>query len=204
MRQTVATRCRHEGEPVKGSRFIADVIPASTEAECRDALAAVAAEFSDASHHCSAWRLAQPAIERASDDGEPAGSAGRPILAQLVGRDLVDVGIIVTRYFGGTKLGVGGLVRAYGGAAGQALDTMNLLPWVDMCKLTFTHDYAITDTVERLALDMGASVLDRSFGTLVTVQLRMPTTVAHDFAASIADLTAGKIVLTPEDNGLPN
>ena len=107
MKQTVVTSTRYEGDPVKGSRFIVDIVSVTNESEARQALASVAGEFPDASHHCWAWRIALPAIERASDDGEPSGSAGRPILAQLVGRDLVDTAAIVTRYFGGTKLGVG-------------------------------------------------------------------------------------------------
>jgi uncharacterized YigZ family protein len=130
VKQTVATASRHEGEQIKGSRFIVDIVSVAAESDARDALSAIAAEFADASHHCWAWRMATPSIERASDDGEPSGSAGRPILAQLAGRDLVDTAAIVTRYFGGTKLGVGGLVRAYGGAVGEALDTLRLLPWI--------------------------------------------------------------------------
>ena len=129
MRQVVVASLRHEGDPIKGSRFIVDVSPAGDEDEARQVLTQVRADFPDASHHCWAWRIADPAIDRVNDDGEPSGSAGRPILAQLTGRDPVDTAVIVTRYFGGTKLGVGGLVRAYGGAAGAALDTMSFETW---------------------------------------------------------------------------
>ena len=203
MKQTITAATRHEGEPVKGSRFIVDIIPVTNEADARDALADIASEFADASHHCWAWRIALPTIERASDDGEPSGSAGRPILSQLAGRDLVDTAAIVTRYFGGTKLGVGGLVRAYGGAVGQALDVMELKPWIRMCDLQFAHEYTYTDAVERLVHDAAGLVVERSFGRSVGVQIRLPYDAAQRFATAVADLTAGSIVLTNEDNGLP-
>jgi uncharacterized YigZ family protein len=198
VKQTVAATCRHEGEQVKGSRFIVDIVSVAAESDARDALSAIAAEFADASHHCWAWRIATPSIERASDDGEPSGSAGRPILAQLAGRDLVDTAAIVTRYFGGTKLGVGGLVRAYGGAVGEALDTMQLLPWIEMGKLRFDHDYSYTDAIERLVRDADGTIMDRSFGAAVSLQIRLPNAATVGFATALADLTAGAIMLDVE------
>ena len=204
MKQTVEKATRFEGDPVKGSRFIVNVVPVTTESKARLALAAVAAEFGDASHHCWAWRIAQPPIERASDDGEPSGSAGRPILAQLAGRDLVDTAAIVTRYFGGTKLGVGGLVRAYGGATGHALDAMQLRPWIEMCELRFNHEYALTDAIERLVSDVAGTILERSFGESVSAHVRLPDDAAVAFAAAIADLTAGTVVLNSGESELPH
>ena len=204
VKHTVAGAARYEGEPVKGSRFIVDIVPAASETEARQALSAVAREFADASHHCWAWRIAAPTIERASDDGEPSGSAGRPILAQLAGRELVDTAAIVTRYFGGTKLGVGGLVRAYGGAVGQALDTMKLPLWIEMCELRFDHQYAYTDAIERLLNNKGGIIVDRSFGASVQLHLRLPVQAATSFADGLADLTDGSITLSHENNGLPN
>ena len=204
MKQTVAAACRYEGERVKGSRFIVDIVSVASEADAHDALSAIADEFADASHHCWAWRIATPSIDRASDDGEPSGSAGRPILARLAGRNLVDTAAIVTRYFGGTKLGVGGLVRAYGGAVGEALDTLRLLPWIEMCEVRFEHDYSHTDAIERLTSETAGVILDRSFGESVMLHLRLPVISAHNFADAIADLTAGSIVLTSEKHGLPS
>lgn len=193
--QIVTGPFRHEGEPVKGSRFIVDVSPAADENVARTVLAAVRAEFSDASHHCSAWRIARPPIERSSDDGEPGGSAGRPILAQLIGRDLVDVAVIVTRYFGGTKLGVGGLMRGYGGAAGIALDHMTLEPWIEMTELHFNTDYAVTDTVERLVALANGQVVDRQFDVEVAHHIRLPVSAIPSFGESLADATAGAVVV---------
>jgi len=192
---TVPHAVRHEAETVKGSRFIVDVAPVDGEDHARALLARVASDYGDASHHCSAWRLASPAIERANDDGEPSGSAGRPILAQLAGRDLVDTAVIVTRYFGGTKLGVGGLVRAYGGAAGQALDTLTLVPWVAMTTVSFEHAYPLTDAIERAVTATGGTVIDRTFGTTVQLDVTLPVETFESFAGQVADLTAGQILL---------
>ena len=105
MARTLRRRHRYEAELIKGSRFVATLAPASSEDEAKVLLDQLRDEWPDASHHCWAWRLASPAIDRAGDDGEPSGSAGRPILASLTGREVVDVAIIVTRWFGGTKLG---------------------------------------------------------------------------------------------------
>ena len=203
MRQVVVASLRHEGDPVKGSRFIVDVAPAGDEPEARQVLTQVRANFPDASHHCWAWRIANPAIDRANDDGEPSGSAGRPILAQLVGRDLVDTAVIVTRYFGGTKLGVGGLVRAYGGAAGAALDSMSFETWTAMYDFGFDHEYAHTDAIERLVGASAGIVLDRVFAAAVGVRIRLPVDGLSDFAIAVANLTAGSVLLDFEDDDLP-
>lgn len=199
MTSTVSTSLRYEGEPVKGSRFIVDVAPSGSENEARALVDAAANDFADASHHCSAWRLASPLIERANDDGEPSGSAGRPILAQLVGRDLVDTAIVVTRYFGGTKLGVGGLVRAYGGAAATALDVVAIEPWLAMAELTFEHSYAATDAIERALAEAGGTAVERTFGAEVAQHVRLPITAFTAFSTAVADATAGNTILALPD-----
>lgn len=200
MKFTVTSDLHFEAEPVKGSRFIVDVAPANTETEAQALLHKTAARFPDASHHCWAWRLALPARERASDDGEPSGSAGRPILSQLAGRHLVDTAVIVTRYFGGTKLGVGGLVRAYGGSAGAALDTMTFAPWRELTETSFEHDYALTEPIERALRDADGTFVRRNFGESVAVTVQLPLTQLADFAARIADISVGAIVLSTGDS----
>ena len=106
---------------VKGSRFRAVVLPAADEDEIRRLLAEAAAQYRDATHHCWAARLGAPPVERSSDAGEPHGTAGVPILQVLRGGDLSDVLVVVSRWFGGTKLGKGGLARAYAAAARAAV-----------------------------------------------------------------------------------
>ncbi|MCA9712397.1 MAG: YigZ family protein, partial [Myxococcales bacterium] len=139
MASTPRERSRHEPAPIKGSRFLATLAPVHDRAQARAFVAEIEAEMPDATHHCWALRLARPSLERAVDAGEPSGSAGRPILAAMTGRDVVDACVVVTRYFGGTKLGVGGLVRAYGGAAAAVLDGAALVPWVDTETWTLEH-----------------------------------------------------------------
>jgi len=109
---------------VRGSRFIATAIHAGDEESTRQRVEEVRREFHDATHHCFALRLADPGgepLERSQDDGEPAGTAGLPILQAIRSAGLLDTLVVVTRYFGGTKLGRGGLARAYREAAGMAL-----------------------------------------------------------------------------------
>lgn len=191
MPQTLARAIRHEAESVKGSRFLVHARPVSTEVEARAFLADLRQAMPDASHHCSAWRLAHPAIERASDDGEPSGSAGRPILAQLAGRDLVDTALVVTRWFGGTKLGVGGLVRAYGGSAAQALDVAEIAVWRDMVRVTFSHSHAASARVEQAIAAADGQVDASTFGADVEREVILPADQFEVLAATVADLTAG-------------
>lgn len=201
MARNVVERLRHEGEPIKGSRFIATVVPVTNEAVAKEALAAVRAEMPDAGHHCSAWRLAAPAVDRASDDGEPGGSAGRPILAQLVGRELVNTAVIVSRFWGGTKLGVGGLVRAYGGAAGLALDRADTVLWVVRVGGVLTHDHGDTDAVVRAMAAGGAHDVDVSYDVAVTRLISTPLNGATALSQAIADGTSGRAQIRFDDHG---
>ena len=193
MARTLRNRLRYEAEPIKGSRFIATAAPAGDEDQAKALLEELRAEWPDASHHCWAWRLATPSIERAGDDGEPGGSAGRPILATLVGRDLVDTAIIVTRWFGGTKLGVGGLVRAYGGTAAQALDTGAYDEWVARTVIEFSHTHAETGPVERALAVVDGTELDVEWGAEVRRRLQLPVADVDALWSALADATNGRI-----------
>ena len=121
--RTLRAAAQAEPPKTKGSRFIGEAFPARTEDEAQRHLDAVRRREHAATHHCWAWRLTPDgSLFRTSDDGEPNGSAGAPIHRQIEGHHLTDVLVVVTRYYGGTKLGTGGLVRAYGAAAAAALD----------------------------------------------------------------------------------
>ncbi|MEM7094907.1 MAG: YigZ family protein [Actinomycetota bacterium] len=193
MARTLRSRLRHEADPIKGSRFVATVAPVASEAEALALLDELRAEWPDASHHCSAWRLATPAIERASDDGEPSGSAGRPILAALVGRDVVDVAVIVTRWWGGTKLGVGGLVRAYGGTAAAALDLGEYDEWVPMAVVEFEHQHADTGAIERALAGLEVAELDIEWSTRVRRRVQLPEADVDSLWAALGDATSGRV-----------
>ena len=173
--------------PIKGSRFRASVRVVDSLDAARDALAEVRAADPDATHHCWAFRLANGGV-RCSDDGEPSGTAGRPILARLEGRDLVDVLVVVTRWYGGTKLGAGGLVRAYGRTAGDALDRAEIEEWVAMAELVLMYGYPHSGAVEAVVADG-----EVTYGAEVTRILRLPSSEVEPLLQALQDATAGGI-----------
>lgn len=185
-------RIRVEPEATKGSRFIATAIPVTDEVAAKAALLELRSEMPDATHHCSAWRLATPNLERASDDGEPGGSAGRPILAQIQGRNLLNIAVVVTRYYGGTKLGVGGLVRAYGSAAAAALDAAATELYVPKVGLRVVHGYPESSDVERALTEIGATELSTEYATDVRRRVEVATDREQALRVGIRDATRGR------------
>ena len=184
---------RHEIDPVKGSRFVCSVAPADS-VEVADAFVGrVRSELSGASHHCWAYRIGRAGeLFRSSDDGEPGGSAGRPILAQLEGHDLTDTAVVVTRWFGGTKLGVGGLMRAYGGAAGQALDRVPLRTVVVTRTVQLAYPYECTSAVQGLLAARGLVAEGGEYGETVALRLELPERDIADFERELRDRTSGR------------
>lgn len=152
--RTVAHAGVHETE-VNRSRFLCALAPAATEKEAQDFVASVRKEHADATHNCYAYVIgADAAIQKASDDGEPGGTAGVPMLQMLLRRDMRYVVAVVTRYYGGVKLGAGGLIRAYGGAVGEALDAVGTLTRRRFRLATVTVDHQRAgEGAERPALD---------------------------------------------------
>ena len=202
-RQVVLSRpgpVRFEIEPILRSRFIGIAEMTSTEDAAQRLLADVRAEFPDASHHCSAWRIASPSIDRCSDDGEPSGSAGRPMLAQLQGRDLVNTAVVVVRWFGGTKLGVGGLVRAYGASAAAVLDSVGTVPWRQMVTATITHGYPDTDTVDRVLTEHGIGAGHVNYGAEVVRSIEVAVDDTVELTAAIIDATAARALVEIDDD----
>ena len=136
----------HAQFTLKGSKFIGALFPVNNASHAAEILEQVRKKYHDATHNCYAWRV-YPGVEKASDDGEPSGSAGRPILQVISGAKLENVLVIVTRYFGGTKLGVGGLVRAYGDAARSVVESAPVKVLVSVTRLTLAVSY---DEVSRV------------------------------------------------------
>lgn len=134
----------------KGSVFLAVLGPAADEAAAKALLAGLEKEFPDATHHCWAWRLGAPPRERSADAGEPTGTAGVPILQVLRGAGLSDVMAVVVRWFGGTKLGKGGLARAYAAAAREALQGLPVVRKVPTARLAIEVPYEKVGAVKRL------------------------------------------------------
>lgn len=196
--RTLATESQFQPEPTKGSRFLACVAPASDEAAALAFIARVAHTHADGEHHCWAWRLA-PDQTRSWDAAEPRGSAGRPILAQIEGHDLHFTVAVVVRWFGGTKLGVGGLMRAYGGAAGMALDRADVVARVTATTLSFTHSYDDTHAVLGALAGLPTTILDTRYDTDVTVTLTIDADQAEALIAALRDRTGGRVIAQQAD-----
>ena len=147
----------------KKSRFLAFLVPIE-QFDAR--LEALRVEHRKANHHVTAFRRIYDddhIEEGAKDDGEPAGTSGMPMLKVLIGRGLINCGVIVVRYFGGTKLGAGGLARAYSGAASRAIDQANLIPWERVRQTTITGRFDQTADIERQISLLALHVMDRHY-----------------------------------------
>ena len=158
----------------KGSKFISFVFPVTSEEEAKHQLELLRKEYHDARHHCFAWIIGtDKSLYRASDDGEPNHSAGDPILGQLRAKNLTNVMAVVVRYFGGTKLGVGGLIVAYRSATQAALEKSNIIEKEIEEILTLRYDYAYTSEVMRLVKDYKLSILTQDFQSECMMRLAL-------------------------------
>ena len=179
---------------IKGSRFIASVAPVATEEEAMAHVAAVRKEHHAARHVCWAWRLEEDGSRsRSSDDGEPSGSAGKPILQAVVGADVTFVVVAVTRYFGGTKLGVGGLVRAYGGAAAEALQEVSIEVVVPTERVRLVLDYAQMGLLETFMNREGLTPAEADYGARVTLQFDVPVADAEPLRERLFEASSGRL-----------
>jgi len=180
---------------VRGSRFLAIAYPALDEADARGPLEERRRRFSDATHHCAAWRFREGAW-RALDAGEPAGAAGAPILAAVAAAGLVNAAVVVTRYFGGSRLGVGGLVRAYGEAAALALDAAPLARGIPAARTRLTYGYEYTSTVTRALERFVAHEVVRGYaldGRAATVDFTVPRAEFSTLHAFLEHATGGRL-----------
>jgi uncharacterized YigZ family protein len=178
----------------KASRFIAEAFPVSSPEEAEAHIQAVRKREYNATHVCSAWRVGPTGASfRFNDDGEPSGSAGMPILRHIEGRSLTDVLVTVTRYYGGTKLGTGGLIRAYGDAAALALDAAPVKHVVLRDKMTISFAYDDTSPAMHVLGQFDAVVGDATYDdrTHLTVAVRKSET--ERFCDVIVDALGGRV-----------
>lgn len=181
---------------IKNSRFVGTAGLACSVTEARSYIKNLRDRYPEADHHAWAYKVeALAGISGSSDDGEPGGTAGRPMLAVLEGSGLYNVVVVGTRYFGGIKLGPGGLVRAYSGIARQALEGLLQREYVLHHLASLELDYVWYHGVQRLAEQTGCRMLDTEFGASVKVVLAIPTRNIDHVAGTLADLTNGQIVL---------
>ncbi|WP_289302966.1 YigZ family protein, partial [Methylophaga sp. UBA3996] len=173
---TVETTTEVEYE-IKKSRFIGVIMPCQSEDDALRKLGQLARQHPQANHLAFAWRIRQPEgflTERFHDAGEPTGTAGRPILAPLEGQSLINTVIGVIRYFGGVKLGTGGLTRAYGAAAKQAIAEADIVKWVEMAEMTLEIDYSQLQLLEYQLKQLRGEIIDQSFTDKVVVSIILP------------------------------
>ncbi len=182
---------------VANSRFIGTAGHTPSVEAARAFIAAIRAELPDATHHCHAFLVGYGACVTAglSDDGEPAGTAGRPILAVLRGADLGDVTVVVTRYFGGTLLGTGGLVWAYGEAVRAVLDALPRGERVDLRPMVAQVSYGAYAAARRVLEDVGATIDTEEFGAAVRLLASVPVDVYTQTTVALAEATAGQAVI---------
>lgn len=195
-----ASRHRVE-ETILRSRFITSLAPAPTLAEATAFVREVSAEFPDATHNCWAYLVGPPGSTAQigmSDDGEPHGTAGRPMLHVLLHSDVGDVAAVVTRYYGGQKLGTGGLARAYSGGVQLALTTLPRSERVELVPMRLVIDYAHVSAVQLLLGTMEAEIVAQDYLERVSYELRLPRSRVEALRQGVLDASRGQaLVETP-------
>lgn len=189
-----ATSHRAE-ENIKRSRFIVSAAHAPDTETAKSFIAAIKEEFPDATHNCWAYAAGPPgdtAHVGMSDDGEPHGTAGKPMLTALLHGGLGDIAVVVTRYFGGVKLGTGGLVKAYTGSVQLALREMPRAERVAWRRLRVVLDYAALACCERVLPEFEVEVLEKDYADRVGLSLRLPEEHLQGLVKRLADLTGGQ------------
>ncbi|NLO89748.1 MAG: YigZ family protein [Clostridia bacterium] len=180
---------------IKKSRFIAHVFPADSEEEAKNYLTEIKEEYKDATHNVFAWQVGvEKILQRCGDDGEPSGTAGRPILEVIKQRELTNVLIVVTRYFGGIKLGAGGLIRAYSQAARAGLDKAEITEKTLHDIYRVSVDYPLWSQLSR-EMEKWGKIKEVNYTQNVEAKVFVLSSLSGDFEKSIADLTAGNAVL---------
>jgi len=191
---TITAAVRAAEVKVLGSRFIADIIPVATKDAIDADLERIRKEFYDASHHCYAFILGEKGeTTRAADDGEPGGTAGKPILTVLQGSGLTNVLCAVTRYFGGTKLGTGGLVRAYTEAAQEAVRSATIKEVILKEPINLVYGYDDTSLVERLMQEYETKAEDAEYGDAAIVTVRIRRSLVEKFKAEVIERSNARI-----------
>ena len=180
---------------IKGSRFIGTALPVSTENQAREFINLISRKHFAASHNCYAYNIGfgQSRISRFNDAGEPSGTAGQPILNTILGNELTDVAVVVTRYFGGTKLGKGGLVRAYTYCASETFNKCTVIKKYIKDFLDLEFDYNKTGPVMRVIDQFDLKILKANYDQKTKIKLSIRKTKIQNFKQCLIELTSGKI-----------
>jgi uncharacterized YigZ family protein len=185
----------------KGSRFISSVHPVTSEEEIKQILAEIKTRYFDARHHCYAWILGTNGEDfRANDDGEPSSTAGKPILGQLLSRELTNILLVVVRYFGGTKLGTSGLAQAYRAAAADALDHAVIIEKNEEATLRVTFNYLVMNDVMKVLKEESPRVEERDFALACRVVLRVRRSLLDRLRARLQGIESVQVSV----DGMPD
>lgn len=190
-------------EEIKKSRFITLLQHTDGVDDAKQFIQSVKDEYPDARHHCWAFVAGRPDDSQKlgfSDDGEPTGTAGKPIIAQLLGSEIGEITAVVVRYFGGIKLGTGGLVRAYGNGVQQSLKLLITKIKVPQILCEITCDYSFINQIELLVRQVEGTVIASDFGADVTLRISIPATLLSEVGDKLRDLSRGMLELTCIDD----
>lgn len=190
-------------EEIKKSRFICHLKRVTSEEEARDFITSIKKQHHKANHNVSAFTIGEhQEIQRSSDDGEPSGTAGVPMLEILKKRELTNLVAVVTRYFGGIKLGAGGLIRAYAGSVNHTIDAVGLVKIVEQTQLDLHMDYGLFDNVSRYLATAGLAIADSVFTDKVVISVFADTADIEHLKLDLIEKFHGKLELTVGDKKL--
>lgn len=184
---------------VDKSEFIGQICPVKTNEEAVAFIESVKAENRKARHNCYAYVLRDENITRYSDDGEPQGTAGPPILDVIVKNGLTDVCVVVTRYFGGILLGKGGLTRAYSQGAAIAVNAAKIMNMCEGYELTITVDYSLYDKINYVLPDFEIKLLDTDYSDVIKIKLLVREEMLSSLEEKLVDISNGKIDIAKSD-----
>ena len=180
---------------VNKSKFLAHVRHVESEESARDFVLTIRKKYFDATHNCSAWVLGERGDkQKSNDDGEPGGTAGNPILETIKKNGLTNCAVVVTRYFGGIKLGAGGLIRAYSHTAALGLNAARLVQITAFRKLSLTLEYNFLATIENYLRNKKISVTHTDYADVVTLDLILLPAQVEGFLTELNDLTAANFL----------
>ena len=180
---------------VNKSKFMAHVRHVETEEEARDFVQMIRKKYFDATHNCSAWVLGERGDkQKSNDDGEPGGTAGNPILETIKKNELTNCAVVVTRYFGGIKLGAGGLIRAYSHTAALGLAAAKIVQMTLFKKFSLTLEYNFLATVENYLRNKKIRVVNSDYAAVVTLEILLLPAQVESFLSELSDLTAANFL----------
>ena len=179
---------------IKGSRFLSESFVLASQSEVREIVKEQKQKYADATHVCHAFIFGKNAeIMGMSDDGEPGGTAGRPMLDVLKGRGVTNILVTITRWFGGTLLGTGGLVKAYGDGTKNVIEATEFEALVEKSEFTFECDYQQYQLIKKLMENFTLSEIEESFDEKIKVSGKIPTSEFENFTKTVFDKSNGKI-----------